>query len=305
MTNREALQRLQEISLQLHEVDYNYIMELLKKSVRKIPIPLAKLHQYATVDRARKNIGNNLFTSADQLTYIKDQNVIDNYLTEFGRANKPHEPMFYGAIKSSVLDKPRATAIAETSKLFQDPEGHNLEGELYTISRWENKSEIIVVEVVFAAEAIKINPDIKKAFEKQTEFAREAGADDLEFYTDFLIFISEQFARKTKSHNDYKIAAAYTELVLQHPDVRGVMFPSVQTGYMGVNIVFPPNVVDDNLELLFATTHKLYKSQQKTLISNHMKCLNAQQNPENLEWQDTEQQYLTNEEYIKEYFKIQ
>ncbi|RZK01448.1 MAG: hypothetical protein EOO46_20280 [Flavobacterium sp.] len=287
----------------MEEVDYDYIMDVLKNSVRKIPIPIAKLHQYATIDRARKNDEEKLFTDIDQLSYIKDKDIIDNYLTEFGRANKPHEPMFYGAISSSVLDKQRVTAIAETSKLFQDRNGCNLKGELYTISRWETKSELLVVEVVFASEAIKVNPDIKKAFEKQTEFAKEAGADDLEFYTDFLVFISEQFARETKSHNDYKIAAAYTELVLKHPDICGVIFPSVQTRFLGVNVVFPPEVVDKELIPLFTTTQKLYKNPKKTLIANHKKCLNVKENPHNLEWQDTEEQYLTKQEYIDEYFK--
>lgn len=303
MTNREALQKLKEISHQLHDVEYDYIMDLLKNSIRKIPLPLAKLHQFATIDRARKNDGENLFTSIDELSYIKDQNVIDEYLTDFGRANKPYEPMFYGALSSTVLDKQRVTAIAETSKLFQDRNGYNLEGELYTVSRWENQNELIVVEVVFAAEAIKTNPDIKRAFEKQTELAKIAGAKDLEFYTDFLIFISEQFSRDIESHIDYKIAASYTELVLRHPEVKGVMFPSVQTRYMGVNIVFPPKVVDENIIPLFSTTHLLYKNPKKTLITNHKKCLNIKENPKNLVWQDTEAQYLTKKEYIEEYFK--
>ena len=303
MTNKEGLEELKRISNQLEEVEYEYIINLLKNTIKKIPIPIAKLHQYATIDRARKNNDETLFTSIDQLSYIKDQDVIDLYLNEFGRANKPHEPMFYGALSSSVLDKQRVTAIAETSKLFQDRQGKNLEGELYTISRWETNCELLVAEVVFAAEAIKINPDIKIAFDKQTEFAKMEGTDDLEFYTDFLIFISEQFARDTKSHNDYKIAAAYTQLVLTHPEISGIVFPSVQTRFMGVNVVFPPNVVDKNLNIRFLTTQKLYKNKDKSLIANHKQCPNASDNPDKLEWFDIDEKYTIREEYIRNYFK--
>jgi len=303
MTNKEALQELKEISLRLHEIDYDYIINLLKGSIIKIPLPLAKLHKDALIDRARLNEGNSLYTNVDQLSYIKNQETIDKYLTEFGRANKPFEPKFYGALTSTRLDKQRITAIAETSKLFQDKNGINLDGELYTVSRWKNSSELMVVEVVFSSEAIKVNPDIKRSFEKQTKLAKDAGFDDLEFYADFLIFISEQFARETKSHNDYKIAAAYTELALQHPKVKGVMFPSVQTKYMGANIVFPPTVVDENLEILSAITQKLYKNPKKTLIANHKECLNVKENPNKLEWRYTQIEYLTKDEEIKEYFK--
>lgn len=61
------------------------------------------------------------------------------------------------------------------------------------------------------------------------------------------------------------------------------MFSSVQTRYMGVNIVFPPKVVDENVIPLFSTTHLLYKNLKKTLIANHKKCLNVKENLKNLE----------------------
>ena len=72
--------------------------------------------------------------------------------------------MFYGAIKTYPIDKSRMTAIAETSKLFQDKYGQNLDGEKYTISRWISNEEFFVAEIVFAEEAIKNNPDIKRSF---------------------------------------------------------------------------------------------------------------------------------------------
>lgn len=303
MSNREALQKLKIISNDLHEVDYEYILGLFKTNIRKIPIPIAKLDKFSKIDRARKNNGDILFHNVDQLSYVKDKNVTERYLTEFGRANKPHNPMFYGALYSSVLDNQIVTAIAETSKLFQDPNGRNMAGELYTLSRWQTNSELLVAEVVFSKDAIKNNPDIKNEFEKQTKLAKDAGEDDIDFYIDFLGFISDQFARETKSHNDYKISAAYTELVLTNPKISGVTFPSVQTKYMGVNIVFPPSVVDENLEVLCATTRKLYKNKKKTLITNHKKCLNINESPNNLQWEDTEIQFLTREENIKKYFR--
>jgi hypothetical protein len=207
---------------------------------------MEKFHQNAEVDRARLNKGDALYNHIDDLGYIKNQNIIDN-LTEYGRANKPHQVMFYGAIKTSPIDKPRVTAIAETSKLFQDKDGYNLDGENYTISRWRNREEFFMAEIVFAKAAMENNPDIKRSFENQIRFADDLNEDDIEFYKEFLIFISEEFARKAKKNDDYKISVAYANLILEHPQIEGVMFPSVQTNYFGANIVVSPEIVDKYL----------------------------------------------------------
>lgn len=298
MTNREGLNKLKELSNQLDQVDYNDIMDLLKNTIRKIPIPLAKLRANSDIDRARPNIGEDLFKSVDELTYIKDQNTIKNKLLEFGRANKPHQPMFYGAIETTEIRHQRITAIAEVSKLFQNPLGINLDGELYTVSRWINKEELILAEVVFSADAIKTNPDIKRAFEKQTEFAKQAGQDDLEFYTDFLIFISDQFTREPLTPHEYKISTAYAELILTKPEVQGISFPSVRTKYVGVNVVFEPKVIDEYFDVKVLATQRFYKNVLKMFFANHKNCLNPKDCYDNIIWTDLEEKYMASNDYI-------
>ena len=301
MTNREGLNKLIELSTQLEKVDYNYIVEILKNHIRKLPVPLGKLSANSEIDRVRKNSGDNLFKSIDELSYIKDQKIIDNYLTEFGRANMPHQPMFYGAIETTKLQHQRITAISETSELFQNVNGVNLRGELYTISRWTNKEELILVEVVFSSKAIQINPDIKKSFELQSEFAKQNGQVDIQFYMDFLVFISDQFARPKTTHNDYKISTAYTNLVMTDPIVQGIAFPSVQTEYVGVNVVFEPKIVDKYLEVRVLSTEKLYKNKTKMFISNFKNCLKPKECYHNLLWEDLDSQYLISNEEIQHY----
>lgn len=301
MTNREGLNKLKEISTRLDKVEYDDIVDILKYSIKRIPIPLAKLKANTNIDRVRKNIGEDLFQNVDQLSYIKDQKIIDNYLTEFGRANKPHQVMFYGAVETTNLPHQRVTAIAETSQLLQNPEGVNLNGEFYTVSRWTNKEELSLAEVVFSSEAIKINPDIKRAFEMQTEFAKQAGQDDLEFYTDFLVFISDQFARPKQTHNDYKISTAYTNLVLTRPQVQGIAFPSVQTQYIGVNVAFEPKIVDDFFSVKVLSTERLYKNKMKTYLANHKNCLDPNVCYKNIVWTDLGAEFLTSNLYIQNY----
>lgn len=293
MTNKEALVKLKELSSHLDDVEYSDIIGILKESIRKIPIPIAKLAANTPIDRVRKNIGESLFTNVhEQLSYIKDQYVIDNFLREFGRANEPHQPMFYGAIESSQIGHQRITALAETSELFQDPNAVNLDGELYTVSRWRNSIELSLAEVVFSSEAIKINPNTKKAFEKQSEFAKNLQIDDIDFYIDFLVFISDQFARPKNSHHDYKISTAYANLVLTHPDIHGVAYPSVQTQYMGQNIVFPAKTVDSFLAIGPLATQRLFKNKMRTVINNHMNCVNPSECLTNILWVPVKSQFV-------------
>lgn len=299
MTPAEALERLRALSQILEHVPYEEIISILKDSIKKIPIPLAKLAPNSAIDRVRKNIGDTLFTNVhEELSYIKNQYVIDNYLTEYGRANKPHQPMFYGSVESTLLGTQRITAIAETSELFQNRNAINFDGELYTISRWRNCSELEIVEIVFAEEAIAINPDVKKAFKKQTEFAQALGTPDIDFFKEFLVFISEEFAREKRTHNDYKIATAYAELVMDKPGIHGIAFPSVQTKYHGQNLVLPPAIVDAYLLPEVLSTQRLYKNKLNMLLANHKNCLDALACLDNIIWTDVEAQYKSTPEQI-------
>lgn len=303
MTKEEAFEMLKKYSTNLDKINYEEVYLLLKKSIKRIPIPLAKFHYNTEVDRARLNRDNELFTKIDDLGYIKDQFVIENYLSEFGRANKPHQVMFYAGVKTSSIVTPRVTAIAETSKLFQDKDGKNLEGEKYTISRWRTKKEFFVAEIVFAKDAIINNPDIKKAYENQIKFAHELNEVDIEFYKEFLIFISEEFARKIEKNDDYKISVAYTNLILEHPDVEGVVFPSVQTNYFGANIVLPPLTVDKYFLPEVCSTQILYKTPDKTLFANGEHYCDEITEDE-LNWKLMEKQYLTTKEKVNSYFNL-
>lgn len=299
MTSREGLLKLKEFSLRLDTVEYDDIIKVFKESIKKIPIPLARLLPNTNIDRVRKNISEDYFTNVhEQLSYIKDQYIIDHYLNEFGRANKPHQPMFYGAIESTLVETQRITALAETSELLQDPNGVNFNGELYTISRWKNSIELSLVEMVFCQEAIDINPDIKKSFEKQVEFLKQAGAEDIDFYKEFLVFISEEFAKPKTLHHDYKISTAYTNLALSKNNSHGITYPSVRTKYEGQNIVLTPSVVDNYLNVEVLSIQRLYKNKMITCLNNVKNCINPKDCLTNIIWSDTDPQYVASKEKI-------
>lgn len=306
MNKFEAFEKLKEYSKDLSSVDYDEIYDLLKNGIQKIPLSLAKVKANINIDRVRKNKNSELFTNISELSYIKDKYVIDKFLTTFGRANLPHQVMFYGALQTSHIAQQRLTAIAETSSLFRVPNQNCIEGEVYTVSRWEVQNEFLVVEVVFSEYALANNSDIRKAFENQKKFleAHNLPKEDLEFHLEFLKFISEQFSKKVNNPDDYKISAAYTNLVLLHPDVNGVAYPSVQTDYFGVNIVLPPEIVDRILKPTVCSTQIVYKNGLHTFIANGENFCDEIDQAKDLIWKKTDKKDLSNYDEVKVHIKI-
>lgn len=85
-------------------------------------------------------------------------------------------------------------------------------------------------------------------------------------------------------------------IVLLHPDVDGITYPSVQTDYFGVNIVLPPETVDKYLKPIICSTQIVYKKGQNSVISNgEHYCKDIDINSE-IEWQESDKSILTDKE---------
>ena len=305
MDKYEAFEKLKEFSTNLTSVSYDEIFDLLKNGIKFIPIPIAKLSKNAYIDRARPNKGKILFKHIDELGYIKNKNVIDNVLTNFGRANNPHQVMFYGALETKLIDKPRLTAIAETSHIFRNEGTDCITGEYYSVSRWETQEELLVAEVVFSEYALKNNPDVAKSYESQKEMLKKhnLGEKDTAFHLEFLKFISEEFSKKVTNTEDYKISSAYTNIALSHPDVSGITYPSVQTDYFGINIVLPPNIVDQFVKPIICSTQIVYKKGKESLITNGENYCKNIDITKDIEWKENDKEILTTKEQVKEHLK--
>lgn len=264
------------------------------------PFHWQKIKKTTNIDRVRPNKGIELYKHIDELGYIKNRNVIEKHLTTFGRANCPHQVMFYGALETALMDKPRFTAIAETSHLFRNKGKNCLEGEHYTVSRWETNKEFLVVEIVFSEYALRNNPEVAQSFENQKKFLKSHNLNniDLDFQLEFIKFISEEFSKKVSNDDDYKISAAYTNLALLHPDVNGISYPSVQTEYAGINVVLTPEAVNKFLKPIICSTLIVYKKDLKSLIVNgeHF-CKTIEPNQE-IEWKKRNNPILTDKERI-------
>ena len=281
-TQEKALKEIIAYRNRLNEIEYEDIKTLIKESIRHIPIALAKLHKNAAIDRARINKNTPFFNSQKDLSYITDEEVIEKYLKDFGRANKPHQPLFYGAITSELIKENRMTAYLETSTMLRDTEAINLEGELFTLSRWRTNQELIVPEIVFSEEAISANPQIAESFKLHysalmQEPMRELALKQLQLF-------SQEFARKANTHHDYKIAVAYADLLMTEGNHPGIIYPSVQSGYQGYNIVLNSNIVDEHLFLTNVSTHRVHKNKMNSTMANYYHTTNFGENNSNFVW---------------------
>ncbi|TXD45755.1 hypothetical protein [Polaribacter sp. IC073] len=303
MTEQEkALNELISYRDKLEKIEYEDIKTLIRESIKFIPVTTAKLKKGEFIDRVRLNKKTDFFKSQSEISYVKDQFVIDNYLTEFGRANRPKEPLFYGALRSTQIEHNRLTGYLETSEMIHDKESVNLNGELFTVTRWEVKNELIIAEIVFSDDALKSNPDTRHSFENQ--FKQLNQSEHREIALRQLQLFSNEFSRKTNSHHDYKISVAYSDLLLNEYGIDGITFPSVKSEYQGQNIVFKPEAVDKHLELKIASTHRMHKNKMESFMSNYHHTTDFGKNNSNFVWDLTkinEKQII--EESIKQVTK--
>ncbi|MFT3796569.1 hypothetical protein [Flavobacterium sp.] len=283
MTSQErSLNKLISLKDNLEKIEFENIKELIRETLFEMPLATAILEKNSTIERIRINGNRKFFTTQSELSYISDEEIIKTCLKNYGRANKPFQSLFYGATESSKIQVPRITAYRETSRFFRESNSILLEGELFTRGTWKNKEDLKIVEIVFCEEVFKSNPDILEYYKIQFQQLNEYP----EIALKQLQFFSNEFARKIKSNFDYKISAAFTDVVLyeNQNSYAGIIYPSVQTNYEGNNIVLKPTIVDQHLELKSVSTHRFHRSSKKQFLVNYFYTEDLGSNKSNFVW---------------------
>lgn len=279
-TQKQAFENLKKFSENLQNIDVETIKNEIKK-IKNFPAMEISITSGLYVDRVRPNNNNDLFTSENYISYHKNPSIIKNY----GRANKPQQAMFYGAIESKEIRQQRVTAIFETSYLLKDKTKNE---ELLTVGRWETMKELKLLGIMFSKEAIAKNLYAKSQFEEYYNFICEN--ENREFLLQQLDFFSNEFAKIVNNDYDYKISVALTDfLVNDWKKFDGVIYPSVASEYKGNNIVLRPDVVDEKLKLTQIITQKLIRKIDGSYeVQNDKFVKNFGVDNSNFEWEDEE-----------------
>jgi hypothetical protein len=253
-----------------------FYVEEAVKSIDGMPVTFAKINIGHNIDRIRPHLKDFRAETIQQLSYIKDKNILNNKKLnhEFGRANVPGEAMFYGSLLTPEIQQNRATAFMETSNMFYDS---TIQEEYFTVSRWEIIETFEVYEVVFQDELKQITKTAvnnRKVHEKFIETETKGNAEAIKEAYEKLSFFSKEFAKKvSKEENElYRISAFFTKIFLAHPKsknkVWGIVYPSVKSGHLGQNIAILPLAADKFLKFQRADVMKATRQADgKILVS--------------------------------------
>lgn len=229
------------------KLSFNEVYRYIEKTISFIPFTVARIYANHHIERARINFNGEIFNSEESISYIKDCSIIQRY----GRANKPNQSMFYGAVKSDMVPLPRIVNCAEIQDVLRTKNEKNITTDfIVTVGKWRIIKDIDVIEMVFKNDLIHSVPDIERAYEQQMSYFEKSIPHGIKQMEYLLSFFSDEFAKSDiKTDRDYWVSAAYTNMALKINGINGVMYPSIRTDYLGTNVALTPEVVDNNLRL--------------------------------------------------------
>ena len=257
MTNSaDAIGQLEELQrTNLKETAYDLIYQRLKSLVDvvgKFPAMPYTIAAGRSIYRSRfHDKHTEVFYFERDISYRTDWQNIQS----LGRANPTESTVFYGAISHKSGDEGYLVSSVETSRNFRN---NKLGIETATIGKWIVKRDMEFVAIV-SADAYKNKiPGLDSANNfYQTMLSQHPMG---EFVRKLVDYVSDQYAKPVANgdNHEYKISAAFSQILMER-GVHGIVYPSVQSEYEGLNVVMMPYVIDENLildKVLVAQLHR-------------------------------------------------
>lgn len=226
------------------------------------------LHPGKHVFRVRSGSG---YCWKDKLSYPPEPS------NEYQRASTPNKAMFYGSITGNNDDdmiNARLISSLESCRLLR--EGIESVGiERLTYSRWLVTKDINLIAIVSNRDYQKENPLLEELSTSYQMYVKQF-PDKEDDCLNFSNYLAEEFSKENSNNKDYNylFSAIFTEIVTSHPEIDGVLYPSVKTfGSFGFNIAITTKCADENLKLDVAGEATLYKNKCKTYIESDSVCL--------------------------------
>lgn len=235
MDFKQSIENLEYISkIDLDKSDsYGIIFKILSGTI--LPHNTVTLMKNTQLFRARHKIDNYKFKTKDEFSYRNDfSNIVD-----FGRANAPHQSMFYASHSYDA-------AVFETSSLIRDNIADKKTEEL-SVGRWFVKENIRLLSLINYPEAVLKSKELQH-LDSLLKEDKQYNDPDINW---MLKFFSAEFAKKSLGNtNNYKISAAYYNLMQKQlgDSIGGVMYPSVGFEYSELNVALQPRIVDKYLD---------------------------------------------------------
>lgn len=150
----------------------------------------------------------------------------------YGRANSAGRSVLYGSfsrISPRLETKPRS-------------------GDLVTLTRWRSgpDANLAVTPMVFLPQIVTAMPHYEAHYERFTSWLNTKSTEDAMIVREATEFVTRQFIKPVQADRrlDYIVSATLADILLQEDAIDGIVFPSVATSLLDVNIAIKPAVFD-------------------------------------------------------------
>lgn len=167
-------------------------------------------------------------------------------ISEFGRANRPHNPIFYAS----------SGGAAAVFEINPDP------GDRVAILKWRINEQIILSKIGYSDDVLsrlKSSRDIEDIPEGLSPESESAGNSIIR---DYLARIFTRRVPEDEKHRK-KLTAAISEMYLKADEIDGILYPSVEMWGNEDNLAIKTQAVDQKLEPISAEFIEIQKRGEK------------------------------------------
>ncbi len=236
--------------------------ELLKQ-VGKVGYMLVTYHKGKSVMRARPNYGDERFSLKNDFSF-KPQHLN----TTYQRASTPSQTMFYACalpdkLEKGELENSRIIGVLEAMPWLRDKTSSGY--KKISFGKWIVEEDLNLIAVIHKDTFYEESSYTRELVDAYNYFIKQEDKEMLDKSLKYQTFIADEFSKEINNHTDYLISAIFTELVSQHPNIDGVLYPSVRVLGKGFNVAIKPSACK-KLGLYVAGECSIYKLRDHTVV---------------------------------------
>lgn len=200
----------------------------------------------------------------------------------FGRANRPRRPIFYGSAGC------HSTLLECTLVL----------GDRLAISKWRVKQPMYLAPAGYSLKYFKNKFGISRW--NEISWANQYLNDPLAQTPENQLvhdFLAREFTKNVDNPHHYKISAAFSELILDAisfeangtaaTELAGIIYPSVPNELNADNVALKPNIADSHLEFVNVQYVEIKKANQRPEYScRGLDYASSLSDTGNIEWEN-------------------
>ncbi|WP_194775287.1 hypothetical protein [Pararhodonellum marinum] len=189
---------------------------------------------------------------------------------EFQRASTPRRTMFYGStvregLKPGEIDTPRLITLAESMPWIRDKTLSGIKKIAY--GKWITQEPLELLAIVNNKGFHGVNSFSEEVYQA---FLNNLNAHSLEYRNAILSFydyMALEFSKEIKNSLDYQVSAIFSDMMCNHPNIDGVLYPSFRMEGQGLNIAIKPESMR-KLGLYAAGEFLIYKNKDQIMVGN-------------------------------------